>query len=140
MSERHTYTKFSHVRVDCNVLISSNLLNMVENMIERDEDISAIGELKASGKYLNYVTPATVVHIFKKHTAEFFDGAVWDQPYTKITDIPDTIMEQVREQIRNTYQNCFEDCSAFLNSRQPDPILVRRTRSSLQYLIRKLEY
>lgn len=113
---------------------------LVENLIEANEDISALGKLKTTGKYLNYISAPTIVRLFKRHTAEFFDGNVWSQPYAKIYEISESVMNQVRSQTRLIYLNCLEDCSAFLVSQKPDPILVKRTRNSLQYLIRRLEY
>jgi len=112
---------------------------LIENMIDNDEDISAMSEHKKSGRYLNFIGSSTVVNLFKKYTYDFFDGAVWSQHYSTIPDISEEVMESVREQTRRIYINCLEDCHAYLGMQKPDPVLVRRTRSSLQYLLRKFE-
>jgi len=112
--------------------------SLVTNLIDSGEDISDLGRLKSDGRYLNYVSPTTIVDIFRRHTSLFFDGAVWAQPYAKIPEIPENIMEDVRQETKSTYLNCLEDCSEFLLSGKPDPVIVRRTRSSIDYLLKKL--
>ena len=113
--------------------------SLIDNLIEANEDISLIGEMKSTGKFLLYIPPDTIVSIFKKFHYKLFDGEIWSQPYKTIPDIPETIMENVREQIKKIYLNCIEDCAYFLNTQKPDPVLVKRTRNSLQYLLKKLE-
>jgi len=113
---------------------------LVDNLIDNGVDISSMGEMKNSGKFLLYVSPRTVIGIFRKYSSAFFDGALWGQPYATIPDIPESVMDQVREQTQRVYLNCLEDCASFISVQKVDPILVSRTRSSLQYLQRKLEY
>ena len=112
---------------------------LVNNLIDAGEDISSMGKMKTNGMYLNYTSPSTVVGIFQRHTEQFFDGTMWRQAYSTIPDIPEAVMETVREQLKRVYLNCLEDCAGFISAQKPDPILVRRTRNSLQYLQSKLE-
>ncbi|MFC1844047.1 ATP-binding protein [Thermodesulfobacteriota bacterium] len=113
---------------------------LVDNLLEHGEDISKIGDFKTSGRYLSYINPQTVILIFNKHTAGFFDGSIWGKSYSTIPDIPEPIMDEVRDQTKRIYLNCLEDCVSFLQTQKPDLILIKRTRSSLDFLQQKLEY
>ena len=122
-----------------NELTEEDKKQLVDNLIEGGEDISEMGNLKSSGKFLHYISPHTIIDLFKRHTSHFFDGAVWSQPYSSIPEIPNSVMEKVREETKSIYLNCLEDCSAFISTQKLEPILIPRTRSSLKYLLRKLE-
>lgn len=121
-----------------NALDDADKKQLVENL--NDEGmIENISALKESGGYLSYISYSSLVKIFIQYPAKFFDGAVWSEPFHSIPDISDNIMEQVRSNTRSTYQNCLEDCCAFLTARRPDRIIIRRARSSLDFLQKKFE-
>ena len=54
---------------------------MVSRMLGRSLDISKLGQMKSTGEYLPFVDEETVVDIFRKLPAVFFDGGVWNIAY-----------------------------------------------------------
>lgn len=111
---------------------------LVDNMLSHNEDISKIGEMKASGKYLYYIDEETVVSIFNKSPGLFFDGKFWDTPYTDIPELLDSIIEEVQRRTWATYLNCLEDVASFLRYRSPEGIVIKRARTSLEFLRQRM--
>jgi hypothetical protein len=115
--------------------------NMIRNMIDDGVDFSTeIAQLRDSGKYMNYLNYSAIIMFFKLHTSNFFDGAVWNIPFKSISDISEKAMEDFRKEKKKTYLNCLEDCETFMITKKPEPVLVRRTRASLQYLNEHFEF
>ncbi|MEZ9785083.1 ATP-binding protein [Vibrio breoganii] len=120
-------------------LVERDKKELVGNLIDKGEDISRMEQFKSDGSFMRFVGVSAIVSIFCKHTACFFDGAVWGEPFSSIAGIQDSIMDDIRQQTRNRYLNCLEDCASFLGSQNIDPVLVKRTRASLEFLRKGLE-
>jgi hypothetical protein len=112
--------------------------SMVSRMLGRNLDISKLGQMKSTGEYLPYVDAETVVTIFRKLPALFFDGGVWTAPYTGITDLPEMVLREVQDRIFAKYMNCLEDCSGFLNYDAPENLISQRARASVDFLLQGL--
>jgi hypothetical protein len=113
--------------------------NMVERMLGRNLDISKLGQMKKTGEYLSYVDEETVVEIFRKSPAIFFDGGVWDVAYAGITDLPEPVLREVQNRVIAKYINCLDDCAGFLGYDTPENLISQRARASVNFLLQRLE-
>ncbi|MGR5460206.1 ATP-binding protein [Vibrio sp. PNB22_1_1] len=120
-------------------LVEKDKKVLVGNLIDKGEDISRMEQFKSDGSFMRFLGVNAIVSIFDKHTARFFEGAVWGEPFSSIAGIQDSIMDDIRQQTRSRYLNCLEDCASFLSSHNIDPVLVTRTRASLEFLRKRLE-
>jgi len=112
---------------------------LVGSLLGRGQDISQLGQLRDSGSFLAYVDEDTIVDIFRRTPAVFFDGGLWSDAYTAPVDLSDAVLEDYQSRIRDTYLNCLEDCAAFLKYRHPEPLIAHRARTSIDFLSNKLE-
>ena len=76
---------------------------MIENMLVQGEDISKLGEMSQTGKYLLFVDELTILKVFQKYTPLFFDGKFWDVAYSSIHDLSPQLLEQLQKRIRATF-------------------------------------
>jgi RNA polymerase subunit RPABC4/transcription elongation factor Spt4 len=113
--------------------------SMVARMLGRNLDIGNLGEMKKTGEYLVYVDEDTVVEIFRKLPAVFFDGGVWDIAYVGITDLPEPVLREVQSRIVAKHLNCLEDCAGFLSYDTPENLISQRARASVDFLLQRLE-
>jgi hypothetical protein len=111
---------------------------LLDNMLGEGVDPAKLGSMKPSGEFLWYVDEATVVDIFRRYPALFFDGGVWSNAYRAIPELEDHLVEDVQGRVRATFLNCLEDCAAFLRYRVPEGIITYRARASIEYLTQKL--
>ncbi|MFZ5768777.1 MAG: ATP-binding protein [Bacillota bacterium] len=107
---------------------------LVANMLGQRLDISELGEMKRTGKFLYYIDEQAVVDIIRRSPEAFFDGKFWKTAYTEIHDLPETVLQQTRKRIVATYLNCLEDVAGFLRYRSPEATITQRARMSLEYL------
>jgi hypothetical protein len=112
--------------------------SMVSRMLGRNLDISKLGQMKSTGEYLPYVDEETVVEIFRKLPAVFFDGGVWNMAYSGITDLPEPVLREAQARIVAKHLNCLEDCAGFLNYDTPENLISQRARASVDFLLQGL--
>src|SRR5207249_1923484 len=112
--------------------------SMVSRMLGRSLDISKLGQMKNTGEYLAYVDEETVVDIFRKLPAVFFDGGVWTMTYSGITDLPEPVLREAQERIVAKHLNCLEDCAGFLTYDAPENLISQRARASVDFLLQGL--
>ena len=112
--------------------------NMVSRMLGRNLDISKLGQMKSTGEYMPYVDEETVVEIFRKLPAVFFDGGVWNMAYAGITDFPEPVLREAQARIVAKHMNCLEDCAGFLNYDAPENLISQRARASVDFLLQGL--
>jgi RNA polymerase subunit RPABC4/transcription elongation factor Spt4 len=108
------------------------------NMLAEGQDLTQLAEWQHTGDFVRFVDPQTVVRIYKVHTALFFDGAVWNYAFTKLTGLSESVVKHVQDEIKAQYSNCLEDCAAYLRYRNPDPLVTQRARVSLNFLTQRL--
>jgi hypothetical protein len=112
--------------------------SMVSRMLGRNLDISKLGQMKSSGEYFPHVDEETVVTIFRKLPAAFFDGGVWNAAYSGITDLPEPVLREAQDRIFAKHMNCLEDCAGFLNYDAPENLISQRARASVDFLLQGL--
>jgi hypothetical protein len=120
-------------------LSDSKMQILVKNLLGEGKDISKMDLLKKSGEYLAFIDHRSLTNIFSSYPSYFFDGGIWRESFKNVPDIPDDIMDEVRTQTVRTYANCLEACCLFLETSKTDRTIVRRARSSLEYLEQNLE-
>lgn len=108
------------------------------NLLSSDVSLDEIDQLRSSGGFVRYVDGRSVASFVRKRPELFFDGAVWDEPYASIAGLQDDTAETLRADVRSSYLNCLEDCVRFEGRDTGDQLLVRRARSSVAFLQRKL--
>ncbi len=111
---------------------------MIDNMIDQGEDISELGQMVSSGRYLLFVPETTVLKAFQTYPSLFFDGNFWDVAYNSLRDLSGILLEHAQERTRTTYHNCLQDAIVFLKHSSRDLLIVRRTRLSLEFLNQKV--
>jgi hypothetical protein len=112
--------------------------NLVYNIMNHGRDVGNIGSYIRDGTYLLSIDDETVVRAIKAYPECFFDGLLWSDPYAKIEGISDSLLADAQHRILSSYLNCLEDLATFLKYRAPDPMMVRRARSSLDILNMRL--
>jgi len=111
---------------------------LTNNMLAEGRDLTKLAEWKHTGDFLTYVDPLTVVKIYRSRPAMFFDGAVWNYPFSNLPNLSESVVKHVQEEIKAQYSNCLEDCAASLKYRNPDPLVTQRARVSLNFLTQRL--
>lgn len=111
---------------------------MVDNMLNQNADISRLGEMKETGLFLRYIDEAVIAEIFKKYPHVFFDGGIWEVPYSSPAELTDTILQKAQIRIRNIYLNCLNDMVNFIKYRSTETGISQKTRLSLDFLQQKV--
>lgn len=117
-----------------NNLSESDKKELAVNIVEEGEDLTALSEFKVNGKFLLFLSPSTVIEIFRQNSQRFFNGNVWNESYLKVDDVPSEVMEMIQTELKRTYLNCLEDCSSFLTSQKPSHLRIQRALNSIEFL------
>ncbi|MFW5498393.1 MULTISPECIES: ATP-binding protein [unclassified Maridesulfovibrio] len=123
-----------------NNLTETDKKNLAINIVEEGEDIAALSEFKENGKFLLFISPSTIVDIFRQNSPRFFDGEIWDESYSTVADVPGEVMEMIQTELKRTYLNCLEDCCSFLAAQKPAHIRVQRAINSIEFLKQKMSF
>lgn len=118
-------------------LTESQSTEMAKNIINAGEDISNLGSMKMNGSYLQYVGDDFIVDLFKSDPALFFDGQVWDEAYKTIA-VADNMKTLYQAQIRSMYCQALDDLVSFIILGTNDPLFIKRTMCSLEFLKKKV--
>lgn len=107
----------------------------VERAIARGVGIDALSDLKASGSFLSFVDESTVAALVVRYPERFFDGGLWDVPYTCYDEtIPTATVERAQRTIREQYSNCLRDVAQYMGYTDPHPLLTSKAHSAVRYL------
>lgn len=118
-------------------LTESQTKEMVNNIINSGMDISKLTQYKNSGEYFKYTGIDFIVDLFDKMPELFFDGRVWSVGYSSI-DASDSIKYISQERTRHLYKNCLDDLRSYMKYKSQDPMVIKRTELSLQFLEQKV--
>jgi hypothetical protein len=111
---------------------------MVDNMLNQSADISRLGEMKENGSFLLYIDEDGLTEIFRKYPQVFFDGGMWDIPYSVSAELSGAILEQAQIRIRSIYLNCLNDIANYIKYRSSETGIAQKTRLSLDFLQQKV--
>lgn len=110
---------------------------LVNDMINAGEDISKIAEYKANCEYLKFVPAAFLVSLFNLKPEFFFDGKVWDEPYT-VGDMGDEVTEFMQERVKALYKGCLEDILFYIRYKSTSEIIIQKTVLAVELLKQKV--
>ena len=111
---------------------------VVENMLRQGIDIAELGKMRSSGKYIRYLEAPSLVNVFRRAPQVFFDRRFWEDTYSSMDDLPESIVENAQHRLRTIYVDCLADIARFLEYLNPDPIIVQRARASLGFLQQRI--
>ena len=111
---------------------------MVNEMINAGIDISSgMSELKANGLFVKYAPLSFVVSLFSLKPELFFDGYVWNEPYTQI-DVPTEIIGFMQERTKTLYRSCLDDLMYYVNYKNQTDFVIQKTKLAIQLLKQKV--
>lgn len=95
--------------------------------------LEKISELKQTGGYLRYVSPAVLAKFFSKRPEAWF-GSVWNE---KLAD-PDTVGEEAAKASRlmtlGNYSRCLSECAEYIRYTSDSPLILLRANASRRFL------
>ena len=118
---------------------------MVMNMHESHADIASMGEFKKTGRFMLYISPETVISVFRGYPDRFFKDAdeesgkkpVWKSLWV-IPGISEESVRAEQKRLKETYLNCLEDGVGFLRYKKLPAdvrdVVVRRAKMSIEFL------
>lgn len=119
------------------LLTSEQQKELANEMINASEDISKLSEYKANGTYLKYVPSAFLVTLFDIKPEFFFDGKVWDEPYSE-SNIGDEMTVFMQERTKALYKGCLEDILFYIRYKTPSEMVIQRTMLAVELLKQKV--
>jgi len=137
IKERLILSKNSELGNYFDLLTSDQQKELANEMINASEDISKLAELKANGTYLRFVPYAFLVALFDIRPEFFFDGKVWDEPYSD-SDIGEEMTVFMQERTKALYKGCLEDILFYIRYKTPSEMVIQRTMLSVELLKQKV--
>ena len=110
---------------------------LVNEMINAGEDISKVSEFKANGTFVKYVPASFLVRLFEIKPEFFFDGKVWDEPYTA-GDMGDEITAFMQERLKALYKGCLDDILFYVKYKSPSETIIQKTMLAVEVLRQKV--
>lgn len=109
-------------------------------LIQHGVDLSSIGSLKDSGKYLAYVPYSFILTLYHEDPDIFFGGKVWTTSLANGGEelLGHEIVAQAREKIISQYENYLQDVINFNENKYSDLLTLQRVRLSSEFLKRGL--
>lgn len=109
----------------------------MNTMINSGEDISNVAEFKESGRYLRYVSASFIVKLFDLKPEFFFDGKVWNEPYT-LSNVDESVSAFTQERTKALYKGCLDDLLYYIKYRPKDELVIQRTSIAVKMLSEKV--
>lgn len=131
--ERLIYSNNPELSNYFDLLDSDQQKEFINEMINAGEDISKVSEYKADCRYLKYVPAAFLIKLFELKPEFFFDGKVWDEPYS-ISDVGEDITAFMQERTKALYKGCLDDLLFYIKYKTPSDMIVQRTTLAVEWL------
>lgn len=109
---------------------------LTDALIQNGVDLSSIGELKSSGRYLEYCPFSFLLTLYHEDQDMFFGGKVWEVSLAKGGEelLGHDIIEQAREKIIRQYENYLQDVVIFAENKYNDMLTLQRVKLSIEFL------
>lgn len=120
------------------VLTEGDQKELSLNIINAGRDISMLAKMIEDASYLSFLEPVSILAIFDRYAACFFDGAFWRDGYMYVDELSASAQEQIRLRIRGNYRNWLEDVITVAQIKSPSPLQINRCRHSLHLLREKI--
>lgn len=113
---------------------------LTNTLIQHGVDLSSIGTLKDSGKYLAYVPYSFILTLYHEDPDIFFGGKVWTISLANGGEelLGHEIVAQAREKIIIQYENYLQDVINFNENKYCDLLTLQRVKLSAEFLRRGL--
>lgn len=106
-----------------------------EELVKRLQEIGKLSQLETlqqKGSFLRYV-PRALARIYKDEH-EKWNGSVFTDEFSELADFAPAMAAKSKERNRNQILRALEECAEFLDSPTSDEIVLRRVKSSVNYL------
>lgn len=98
--------------------------------------LSAIGELKENGKFIQYIPDEFLLHIFEESPELFFNGNYWNIQYAvRIEGMSSSVLEETYNKTLSKYRNALDSVVSFANNRSKNIIDLRFVDAALNILL-----
>ena len=98
--------------------------------------LSAIGELKAKGKFIQYVPDEFLLHILEESPELFFNGNYWNAQYAvQIEGMSSIVLDETYRKTLSKYRNALDTVVSFMNNRSKSIIDLRFVDAALNILM-----
>lgn len=113
---------------------------MTSALLQNGVDLSSIGELKETGRYLSYVPFSFILTLFREEPDCFFGGKVWNTSLANGGEelLGHDIVTQAREKIIQQYENYLGDLIIFHENKYSDMLTLKRVSLSIEFLRKDL--
>ena len=113
---------------------------MTSSLLQNGIDLSSIGELKDTGRYLSYVPFSFILTLFHEEPDLFFGGKVWKTSLASGGEelLGHDIVTQAREKIIQQYENYLGDLIIFHENKYSDMLTLQRVSLSIAFLRKDL--
>ena len=100
----------------------------------RHEDLES---LRANGEYLRYVSMGTLARMFTTNSSRWFSG-IFTSDLASFADFAPEAVEAAQNRSVRSIQRALEECAEFLEAPINDDRIMRRIKSSIQFLDSRL--
>lgn len=109
---------------------------LTDSLIQHGVDLSTIGYLKESGRYMEYCPYSFILTIYHEDPNMFFGGKVWNVSLASGGEelLGHDIVAQVREKIIRQYENYLQDVVIFSENKYNDMLTLQRVKLSIEFL------
>ncbi len=119
------------------ILDADQQKSLVNEMINSGRDISKLAEYRANCEYIKYAPAEFIVRLFELRPEFFFDGKVWDEPYS-MSGVQEIVSSFMQERTRALYRGCLEDILFYLKYNISEDMIVQKTRVAVELLKQKV--
>lgn len=113
---------------------------MTNLLIQNGIDLSTIGNLKNSGRYLSYIPFSFILNLFQEDVDIFFHGKVWATSLANGGEelLGKEIVSNAREKIVQQYKNYLEDLIIFYDNKYSDTLTLQHAKLAIEFLRKDL--
>lgn len=113
---------------------------LTDTLIKKSIDLTEIGALKESGKYIVYAPFDFLLTLYSACTDSFFNGGVWSVPLSDGNDglLDQETIDHVNNKIKQQFRNSLEDVVNFARDKYDDELTLRRVQLSIDFLQKRL--
>lgn len=113
---------------------------ITNSLLQKNIDLSSIGELKDTGRFLSYVPFNFILTLFREEPDLFFGEKVWNASLANGGEelLGHDIVTQAREKIIQLYDNYLSDIIIFHENKYSDMLTLQRVALSIEFLRKDL--
>jgi hypothetical protein len=105
----------------------------IVKQLQRENRAVELDELRRTGEYLRLLPVSAFARLFSSDAKRWF-GVVFEEDMSEFIEFAPEEVESVRVKTVRAIQRALEECADFLEAPNADERVMRRTKSSVQYL------